>query len=106
MLYLCYCYLFMHTGVQHDFHIRLFSCGLTVTGVTCGSGTANPSVVHPVFSGDRAARSLVFFVMFCRSLFVLLAFFDLRNIFEILITNELVFFFSLKKTLWRIFFLA
>jgi hypothetical protein len=32
----------------------------------------------PVFCGVRVARSLVFCVVFCRSLFVLLYFFDLR----------------------------
>jgi hypothetical protein len=30
---------------------------------------------HPVFSGVRGARSLVFCVVFCRSLFVILSFF-------------------------------
>jgi len=48
------------------------------TGVTNGAGTANPSgapeFTH-VFSGVRHARSLVSFVMFCRSLFVLESFF-------------------------------
>jgi hypothetical protein len=39
-------------------------------GVACGAGTANPFEVLPVFSGVRVARSLVFCVMFCRSLVV------------------------------------
>ena len=41
------------------------------TGVTCGAGPANPSGAHGrtlVFSGVPPARSLVFLVMFCRSL--------------------------------------
>ena len=29
--FICYLYLFKHTGVQHDFHIIYFSCHLTVT---------------------------------------------------------------------------
>jgi hypothetical protein len=46
------------------------------TGVTCEAGTANHSGAHvfiPVFSGVRLTRSLVFYVKFCRSLFVLFA---------------------------------
>jgi hypothetical protein len=43
------------------------------TGATCGAGTAYPSGVHPCFSGVRAVRSLFFYVLLCRSLFVLLA---------------------------------
>ena len=31
MFYLCYLYLFTHTGVQHDYNIRWCSCSLTVT---------------------------------------------------------------------------
>jgi hypothetical protein len=31
MSYLCYLYLFMYTGVQHDFHIRWCSCPPTLT---------------------------------------------------------------------------
>ena len=44
------------------------------TGVTCGEGTANPfgaPAFIPVLSRVRVARSLVFCVVFCRSLFVL-----------------------------------
>jgi len=90
----------MHTGVQHDFHIRLCSCCLTVTGVTCGSGTATPSVVHLVFSGVRAARSLVFCVMFCRSLFGLLRF---TTYFWNIDNWWISLFLLTEKTLWRIF---
>jgi hypothetical protein len=43
--------------------------------VTCGAGTANPSRAPVTFSGAPVARSLVFYVMFCISLFVLLSFF-------------------------------
>ena len=43
-----YIYLFTHTGVQHDFHIRLCSCNSTVTrgmahAPLCRAGNANPS---------------------------------------------------------------
>ena len=42
-------------------------------GATSGADTANPSWVHPppVFNEVPIAQSLVFCVMFCRSLFVL-----------------------------------
>jgi hypothetical protein len=39
-----------------------------------------------VFCGVRVARSLVFCVVFCRSLFVLLSFFDLRNLITPLVS--------------------
>ena len=48
------------------------------TGGTCWAGTAYPSrrpEFAPVFTGVRVARSVVFCVMLCRSLFVLLSFF-------------------------------
>jgi len=41
------------------------------TGATCGTGTVYTSGSTPVFSGVHVARSLLFCVMFCRSLFVL-----------------------------------
>ena len=43
-------------------------------GVISGTGTAYSSVTHEfihVFSGVRVARSFVFCVVFCRSLFIL-----------------------------------
>jgi hypothetical protein len=48
------------------------------TGATCGTGTTFPygsPEFNPVISGVRVVRSLVFCVMFCRSLSVLLFFF-------------------------------
>ena len=45
-----------------------------MTGGTGEAGTAYPSEAHeftPVFSGIRVARSLIFCVVLCRSLFVL-----------------------------------
>ena len=47
--------------------------------VTSGAGTAYPSGVpdlSPVFIGILVVRSLVFCIVFCRSLFVLLSFFN------------------------------
>ena len=47
------------------------------TGETCGAGTDYPSVapeITLIFSGVCVARSLIFYVMFCRSLFVLFIF--------------------------------
>jgi cadmium resistance protein CadD (predicted permease) len=44
---------------------------------TRGAGTLYPSGAHefvPVFRGVRVARSFVFCVVFCRSLFVLFSF--------------------------------
>ena len=49
-----------------------------LTGVTCGEGTAYPPGVPSlpsVFSGVHVTRALVFFVVFCRSMFFLLFFF-------------------------------
>jgi len=51
--------------------------------VTSETGTANPSTAHEiilVFSWVRVTQSLVFCVMFCRSLFVLLSF-SIRHCF-------------------------
>ena len=49
----------------------------STTGATCGAGTASPSgppeFTHGFFGGVRVAGYLVFCVVFCRSLFVLLA---------------------------------
>ena len=64
-----------------------FSCGflqnvpdimINTTGVTCGAGTAYPAEVLEFTTGFNVVpdvRSLVFCVVFCRSLFVLLSFF-------------------------------
>jgi hypothetical protein len=63
MFYLCY--------------TDLFTYNSKTTSVTCGAGTAIPSGAHeftPGFSEVRVARSFVFCVMFCRSLFVFLSF--------------------------------
>jgi hypothetical protein len=80
MLHLCYLYLFMHTCIQHDFHIRWCSYRLKVTRwvshmkqelLTIPEHPSSP----PVFRSVRVARSLVFSIVFCRSLFVFLSFF-------------------------------
>jgi len=75
-----------------------------MTGATCGAGTAYPSGAAKFtagFSGDPVAESLVFCVLFCRSLFIVCPFsfghcvvlsFDLR----LLITHFGIF----KPFLW------
>ena len=48
-----------------------------LTGATRGEGTAHPSIIHesiPGFCSVRVVRSLVFCIVFCRSLFVLFSF--------------------------------
>ena len=78
VLYLRYLYLFTYTGVQPDLHIRWCSCRLTVTRrvpiveqklLTQTQHSSSPLV----FSGLCVARSIVFWVVLCRSLFVLLS---------------------------------
>ena len=70
MLYLCYLYLFTHTGVQHDFHIRWWMCRLTVAWWV--SHVEQELLTHPeylsslpVFSGVRVARYLVLWIVVC-----------------------------------------
>ena len=72
MLCLCYLYLVKYTGV----HIRLCLCRLTVTWQVSYMEQKLlilPEHLHspPVFSGFCITQYLVFYVMFCRSLFVL-----------------------------------
>jgi len=57
--------------------------------VTCGVKTASPSGVHEFTPVGlvHITRSLVFCVMFCRSLFVLLYFFDLRLLNPLVSSN-------------------
>ena len=58
-------FIYTYWCLQHNFHIRLYTCHLTVT----------PSMSHVeqelFLMAVRVARFLVFLVMFCRSLFVL-----------------------------------
>ena len=75
MLVTCYLYLFVYTGVQCDFHIRWCSCHSTVTRRMSLVEQELPTLPEhpsssPVLSGIHVALSLVFFVMFCKSLFV------------------------------------
>jgi hypothetical protein len=56
-------------------NLMFVSFNSNTIGVTWGARTANPSGSPQVFSGVHVARSLVFCVMFCRSLYVLLSFF-------------------------------
>jgi len=67
-----------YSSVQHDFNIIWCSCCLAVTPVYHGcyklSRNCKPfrsTWVHLRFSGVRVDRSVVFCVVFCRSVFVL-----------------------------------
>ena len=76
MFYLCYFYLFMYTGVQHDVHINCCSCISNTAGATSGAVTVCPSGSSDFTHGFCricAARSFVFCLMFCRSLIFLLS---------------------------------
>ena len=51
-------------------NLMFVSFNSNTIGVTWGARTANPSGSPQVFSGVHVARSLVFYVVFCRSLFL------------------------------------
>jgi hypothetical protein len=73
--YWCYMYLFTYTCVQHDFHIRWYSCCLQVTWqVPLVEQELLTILEHLcsalVLSGVHVVQSLVFCLVFCRSLFV------------------------------------
>ena len=77
---LSYLYLFMHTGVQHEFHSGWCSCRLVETRrvqLVAQELLTFPEHLSsfPVFSWICGAWSLAFCVVFCRSLCVLLYFF-------------------------------
>ena len=68
-LCLCYLYLVTHTGVLHDFHDYTNDTGTAYrSGHLCSS---------PIFSGVCVARSLIYCVVYCSSMFVLFSFFFL-----------------------------
>jgi len=84
-------HLFTYTVVQHDFHMKWCSCYLTVARrvlhveqklLTLPEHLRSPTV----FSEVRVARFLVFWLMFCRSLFVPLAFSVDHSVVRLLIT--------------------
>ena len=69
MFYSCYLCLFPHSGVQHDFHIRWYSCRLAVTWRVSRLEQellALPEDMSPppVFNGVSFARYSVFCVIF------------------------------------------
>jgi hypothetical protein len=53
-------------------HMMFVSHNSTMMGATSGEGTVHPSG-EPDFTSVCIAQSLVFFVLFCRSLFVFLS---------------------------------
>jgi len=63
-------------STRFPYHM-MFVTLTVMTGVTSGAGPAYPSwslEFTSVFGGVRVAQSLVFYVVFCRSLFVILSF--------------------------------
>jgi hypothetical protein len=59
------------------YQMMFVSLSSNTPGITCGAGTANPSGAREFTTGFIevcVARSLVFYVMYCRSLFGLLLF--------------------------------
>jgi len=87
---------------RFPYPMMFVSSNSNMTGITCGAGTANPfgsPEFTPGLSGVRVTgiRSLVFCVMFCRSLLVLLSFFfwsicclsfDLRLLIDALVSSN------------------
>ena len=76
----CYLYLFTCADVQRDFYIRWCSCRLTVTRRVSQVEQELPTLLEhtrlpPILSRVRVSWSLVFCVMFYKSLFVLLSVF-------------------------------
>jgi hypothetical protein len=72
------------------------------TGTASGTGTACPSGAHQfkfVFSGVYVAQSLVFCVVFCRSLFDILSFSHL-----VIVLSVLLRFTTFDYPLWYISF--
>jgi hypothetical protein len=79
-----------YTGVNHYFHIRLYSWRLTVARwVSHVEQELLTFLEHlsssPVFSGVRVARSLTFCIMFCRSLIPLFVLFLLAIVLSVLL---------------------
>ena len=71
--------------------MMLMSFNSNTEGNNSEAGTAYPSGTLesiPDFCGVPVARSLVFCVVFCRSLFVLLSFFDLRILITPLVSSK------------------
>ena len=69
----------------------LVSFNSNTKGNNSGAGTVYPSgtpEMIPGFCGVRVPKSLVFCVVFCRSLFVLLSFFDLRILITPLVSSK------------------
>ena len=92
---------------RYPYQVIIASVNRNTTGVTSGGKSANPSGAPdstPGFSGVRATRSLVFCVVFCRSLFVFVLFYFEHcfvcplnygfclpiSIFSSVISNELI----------------
>ena len=83
-MFYIYLYLFTYTGFQTriQYQMLFISLNSNTTNVTSGEGTGYPSGVHeftPVFLCEiLVAQSLVFCVVFNRSVLCCLLFFNLR----------------------------
>ena len=83
MPYLCYLYIFTYTGVQQNFHVRWCSCCLMETGrVSLVEQELLTLSKQLGFCGVHA-QSLVFCVVFWRSLFILFVLFLLAIAFSV-----------------------
>jgi hypothetical protein len=86
---------------RFPYQIMFVSFNSNTTGVTSGAGTANPSGAPEFISGFRGvhvARSLVFYVMFCRSVLVL---FLLAIVLSVILWYLQIFRTHLLTYLWR-----
>ena len=65
-IYVCWC------PTRFPYHMMFVSFNSTMTGATSGAGTVHPSG-EPDFTSVCIVQSLVFFIVFCRSLLVFLS---------------------------------
>jgi hypothetical protein len=64
------CLIYVICPTRFAYQMMFVSFNSNTKGVTIGAGTSNLTS-SPVFSGVSVAQSFVFFVVFCKSLFVL-----------------------------------
>ena len=84
------------------YHRVCYKSNMTVA--TCGAGTANPSRAPLVFSGVRVVWSLVFCVVFCRSLFVFSGVRVIWSLVFCVVFCRSLFVFSGVRVIWSLVF--
>ena len=84
------------------YHRVCYKSNMTVA--TCGAGTANPSRAPLVFSGVRVVWSLVFCVVFCRSLFVFSGVRVVWSLVFCVVFCRLLFVLSGVRVVWSLIF--